>query len=113
MSRMYFTYALLVVPAPRADASRQYVGPGHRFSTFAPTEPRKGLRRAVADERTKPGRELLGAEGGRNARFDAVRGEERRSASGVEQDVVVTLVVTAPGAVVVADERRHLPDEAV
>src|SRR5918995_1129659 len=113
MSRMYFTSALLVVPAPGADASRQYVARGSRFSTFAPTEPGMGLRRAVAEERTKPGRELLGAERGGNARFDTVRGEERRNASGVDQHVVVALVVTAPGAVVVADEGRHLPDEAV
>src|SRR5512132_577052 len=114
MSRMYFTCALLGLSAPRADASRQYVGPNRRFSTFpAPGKRRIGLRGAVTNQRTEPRGELFGAERVRNVRFHAVRSEERRNPSCVDQDVVVALVVTAPRPVVVADEGRHLPHEAV
>jgi hypothetical protein len=50
----------------------------------------------VTDQRTKPGGELFGAERVCNVRFHAVRSEDRRNPSGVDQDVVVALVVTAP-----------------
>jgi hypothetical protein len=45
--------------------------------------------------------------------LDSLAGQEPRHAGGVDEHVVVPLVVTAPGAVIVAHEHGDLAEEAV
>ena len=42
------------------------------------------------------GRQLLGTEGAHDLGLDAVPGEERGDGGGVDEDVLVSLAVTAP-----------------
>jgi hypothetical protein len=66
--------------------------------------------RTLPDECTKSRWERLGSERKADLALEPRGGKEARQSSGVDQDVVMTLVVPTPRAVFVRDERRHLPD---
>src|SRR5205823_12126324 len=95
------------VPWPPVVTLADPATPGDRHAAVGAASP---LRAASDDDRQAVG-ELLGAERGSDLGLDAVLGEQLRHPRCVGQHICVTLVVTAPRAVVVADERRHVADE--
>lgn len=62
------------------------------------------------DYRHEPPRKLLIAKGIRNPGLKPMLREQRRDPRGIDEDVLVPLIVTTPRAVVIPDERCYLSD---